>query len=219
MIPKFVSVKNFERYQRYVDRLSPWIKLYYQLLEDQVWMMLDEVQQCRYVKLLLVASRCENRISTDQTYLQNMLRVRKEIDLTPLIKTGFLVTFRAMKCDITGLKMSQNRHADIDIDVEVEKTVEIEKTVCVMSEFDEFWNVYPRKTGKKAARRAWDKASDRPPLQEILQTISLAKQSEQWRKDSGMFIPHPATWLNQGRWDDEVMVCQPKRPTSMVEIL
>lgn len=27
-------------------------------------------------------------------------------------------------------------------------------------------------------------------------------QNEQWRKDNGQYIPNPATWLNQGRWDD-----------------
>ena len=28
--------------------------------------------------------------------------------------------------------------------------------------------------------------------------------SAQWQRDNGQYIPHPATWLNQGRWDDEL---------------
>lgn len=34
----------------------------------------------------------------------------------------------------------------------------------------------------------------------------LARQChcEQWQRDGGQYIPHPATWLNQGRWKDEI---------------
>ena len=34
------------------------------------------------------------------------------------------------------------------------------------------------------------------------EAIALAKQSHQWQKDNGDFIPLPATWLNQERWED-----------------
>lgn len=71
------------------------------------------------------------------------------------------------------------------------------------SEFDEFWKVYPRKIGKEAARKAWEKAKGKPAVGDILVAIEQQKQSEQWKKDGGQFIPHPATWLNQGRWADE----------------
>lgn len=74
----------------------------------------------------------------------------------------------------------------------------------ITSDFDAFWTAYPRKTGKKAAFKAWRKATDKPALDVIIKAIEARKQTEQWRKDHGQFIPHPATWLNQGRWDDEV---------------
>ena len=92
-MPEYFSVKNFEAYQRYKDRLPPWIKLHYALLEDAEWMLLDEVQQCRYVKLLLVASRCDNRILNDQVYLKNMLRVQSDIDLANKIAVNSTPTF------------------------------------------------------------------------------------------------------------------------------
>lgn len=74
------------------------------------------------------------------------------------------------------------------------------------SEFEQFWNVYPKKIGKRAALQAWRKAKDKPPLVDIMQVIDKAKQSEQWTKENGQFIPHPSTWLNQGRWMDEPIV-------------
>lgn len=72
-------------------------------------------------------------------------------------------------------------------------------------EFDSFWKEYPKKIGKGAAKKSWEK-SKKPPILEILQAISIQKNSSQWRKDSGQFIPNPATWLNQQRWDDEIEV-------------
>ena len=30
------------------------------------------------------------------------------------------------------------------------------------------------------------------------------KGSREWEKDDGQYIPHPATWLRRGGWDDEV---------------
>ena len=72
------------------------------------------------------------------------------------------------------------------------------------SGFLEFWSRYPRKVGKRAALKAWNKARPDPQLiGKILTTVDQQKSSDQWRKDNGEYIPHPATWLNEGRWDDE----------------
>jgi hypothetical protein len=77
-----------------------------------------------------------------------------------------------------------------------------------------FWLAYPKKVGKAAAFKAWKKINPVNGLCErIHATIIRQQQSEQWRKDNGQFIPNPATWLNQGRWDDEpVSIGQPRSP-------
>jgi len=67
--------------------------------------------------------------------------------------------------------------------------------------FDAFWSSYPRKVGKAAARKAWQRA--KPPLDACLTALSWQTGSEQWRRDNGAYVPHPATWINQGRWEDE----------------
>jgi hypothetical protein len=33
--------------------------------------------------------------------------------------------------------------------------------------------------------------------------VKVWKNSQQWTKDGGQFIPMPATWLNGRRWEDE----------------
>ena len=54
--------------------------------------------------------------------------------------------------------------------------------------------------------KAWAKATDKPGVQEIIGKINELKATKEWQKDGGQFIPHPATWLNEGRWDDTVKV-------------
>lgn len=36
-----------------------------------------------------------------------------------------------------------------------------------------------------------------------MQSLEVQVNSKQWTKDNGQFIPHPSTWLNQSRWEDE----------------
>ncbi len=71
--------------------------------------------------------------------------------------------------------------------------------------FDTFWTAYPSKVGKDAAKKAFAKRKPTPELlSEMLKAIAEQKTSLAWVKEDGQFIPHPATWLNQGRWMDEV---------------
>jgi hypothetical protein len=71
-------------------------------------------------------------------------------------------------------------------------------------EFVRFWESYPRKVGKAAAWRAWRSLNGtRPPIEAILDALKAHRSTEQWQRDGGQFIPHPATWLRHGRWDDE----------------
>lgn len=77
--------------------------------------------------------------------------------------------------------------------------------------FLEFWGLYPKKQGKGAAEKAYRKISpDRDLHMAILRAVTLQKQSDQWRKDNGQYIPNPATWLNQRRWEDEIQSRKPQ---------
>ena len=76
--------------------------------------------------------------------------------------------------------------------------------VVIEEPFDTFWREYPRKTGKGDARKKFAKALTKTSFQNIMDALARVKETDQWRKDGGAFIPYPATWLNQERWDDEV---------------
>lgn len=68
-------------------------------------------------------------------------------------------------------------------------------------DFEEFWRHFPRHVKKLAARKAYEKARKLASAETILAGAMLyartCPQEEQ-------FIAHPTSWLNQGRWDDEI---------------
>ena len=84
--------------------------------------------------------------------------------------------------------------------------------------FDKFWSEYPRKVGKGDAHKAWDKLkltvdSALPDI--IFAALEQQKGWDQWQREGGRYIPHPATWLNQQRWEDEGIVVEPvQQPVS-----
>lgn len=79
------------------------------------------------------------------------------------------------------------------------------------ADFEIFWNAYPTKVGKQPARKAFDKV--KVPVETLVAAIERQKCSSQWSKDGGQYIPNPATWLNQGRWTDEL----PEKPETQQE--
>lgn len=74
----------------------------------------------------------------------------------------------------------------------------------ISSDFDIFWQEYPKKVGKEAARKSWYKI--RPNLQDVLKTLAWQKESKQWFEKGGQFIPNASTYLNQHRFLDEQSV-------------
>lgn len=69
--------------------------------------------------------------------------------------------------------------------------------------FTKFWNAYPNKKSKKKARVTWSRISIKNHTK-IFESLKNHKNSIQWKKKNGEFIPHPTTWLNGERWDDDI---------------
>jgi hypothetical protein len=74
----------------------------------------------------------------------------------------------------------------------------------IVRKFDEFWEIYPRKVGKDAARRSWEKAikAGADPDHVIWGAKAYVRDPIRRNADP-KFTAHPSTWLNQGRWTDE----------------
>jgi hypothetical protein len=71
--------------------------------------------------------------------------------------------------------------------------------------FGEFWACYPKKVAKTKALKAWRALNpDADLVTTILAAVERHTKTPKWIKDGGEFIPFPATWLNQRRWEDEI---------------
>lgn len=72
-----------------------------------------------------------------------------------------------------------------------------EKKDCVL--FDQFWALYPRKTSKQSASKAFAKLKDEDQQKAINNVARLYSETPV------QFVPHAATYLNQARWEDEAI--------------
>ena len=113
--------------------------------------------------------------------------------------------------DIGGVNVNDNVNVNVNDNV-LSKDNELNNRdiniYCAKDEknesiFESFWKVYPRKIGKEKCRN-WFK-SHKPKedlVQQMIEAVEQQKKSKQW--SDPQYIPHPYTWLNQGRWEDEL---------------
>lgn len=75
--------------------------------------------------------------------------------------------------------------------------------------FEQFWEMYPRKVSKREAFKAWMKMKEPDKL---LAVSAIENHIKYWelKGTEKEFIPHPSTWINQGRWEDELDM-EPKK--------
>lgn len=72
--------------------------------------------------------------------------------------------------------------------------------------FDEFYASYPRKTGKQGARREWHRITSLRVGVDPQRVIAAAQRFRDECRAKGTdpkYIPHPASWLHDGRYEDE----------------
>ncbi len=80
------------------------------------------------------------------------------------------------------------------------------KNTTPNKEFEVFYQEYPKKKARVEAEKAFKRLSPSSAVfEEIIAGVKKAKLSKDWQKDGGQFIPLPATYLNQRRWEDEII--------------
>lgn len=69
---------------------------------------------------------------------------------------------------------------------------------------EQIYSLYPRRVGSGAARRAIKKAIGKVGPETLLRAVKeYAKSVSKWHPDQLKYVPHPSTWFNQERWDDD----------------
>jgi hypothetical protein len=102
-------------------------------------------------------------------------------------KTDSSLTQAKPKTDPSLLKRSEEKRSE-------------ENIYTYTEEFELFWKSYPRHESKSSAMKAFKKV--KVDINILLKAIAQQKNSKQWKDN---IIPHASTWLNQSRWEDEII--------------
>jgi hypothetical protein len=99
-----------------------------------------------------------------------------------------------------------NQEVSIDQPSNTDINTVVNKKESSNTFFEEFWKAYPRKTNKGFAKKVFEKLKvDDAMLTKMIQAIYVQNKNV-WKDKDQQYIPHPSTWLNGERWEDEVVV-------------
>lgn len=153
--------------------------------------------------IMLLAQRTDNKIPMDGEYIKRFGHLETNPDLQPLIDCQ-LIEF------IHDCELLQDASIVLASCYPEERERRIDKPLSESDNsrdvsFEKFWKAYPKKSGKGAAEKAWKKIKKpSETIELILTAIEWQRKSPQWTKENGQYIPNPATYINQRRWEDEI---------------
>jgi len=200
------KVKNWTEYQPPLksDRSVIWIKVYRKILDDYEWSNLSSDNKATLIELWLLASENNGKIKNFEEICFRLRRDKPFIARQLKQLSSFIIQVgnesEPERTQLVSLEESKSKR-ESKSRVEVIQHGQVELITKSENDFMEFWSLYPKKKKKKEALNAWLKVS--PPIQPVLNAIGWQKQQQDWVKEEGKFIPHPATYINGHRWEDE----------------
>jgi hypothetical protein len=198
-------VKGWNKFQHFKDRRPLWIKLYRDILDDVEWHDLEPQAAKVLISCWLIASEYEGALPDMRTLAFRLRMSEKQVNSILSQLDHWLISDNDQD-DINPISTGYQSDALEKRREETEK--EKNNRSPTLTEFDRFWKAYPRKQNKGHAEKAWAKAIK---LADPDQIISAVERSV-WNEDK-QFIPHPASWLNGKRWEDEL----PNMPVRLSE--
>lgn len=168
-------------------------KIFPYLSERQIKMALDKLIEDGVIK-----TGCYNKEAWDRTLWY------------ALTKKGACIM---RKCQMQDAEMSNANGENVrpipDINTDINTDIKPDISIsCDYPGFDDFWKVYPRRVAKQNAQRSWKSLKPNDELvKRIVADVNRRLESE-WRGKDMQYIPHPSTYLNQRRWEDETEVAK-----------
>lgn len=154
--------------------------------------------------------KCQSCDSTKNLEFDHIIPVSKggssEADNLQLLCRSCNRSKRAKSHDEFTTYKTEKDCALRSLETEIEEDKERNKYIY-SNEFEKFWEAFPptpRKSGKKYCFQVWTRKKLNDRLTDILNNLEYMKNSDQWKKDCGQWIPMPSTYLNQERFDMEI---------------
>lgn len=190
--------------KEYVPIFFDWTEVTEELNAEEKGRLIDAIV------LYAQGGDWQSRIQGNERYL--FPAFRKQIDRAnekSENKSAAATQREAQKAQLTTKSTTDHKIAKEKEKEKDKEKEEYHENACA-ARFDQFWAAYPRHTAKQAALRAFQKLNPGDQLMgTILTAIQRQRASPQWR-DGERFIPHPATWINGKRWEDDVIADQPR---------
>ena len=228
---EWYEIPKLSEYQHYTDRNPPWVKLHNHLLADFEFATLADHIKWLWIGLILLASRTGNRISMDEKFVKNQLSMYEPVDFRPLLQRGWLVhrmtpddddaskvladcsgdrTEGVAKCS-GNWSLSRGEQRRAEQSRAEESTAPRKRSAAGVTRFQEFWDRYPhrggRKRGRKPSEALWrsKRLDDRAEV--LLEAIAAQEAHRSAVVASGQFAEEwqdPVRWLRHERWADEL---------------
>lgn len=211
-----LRIRNLERFQHYKHRTPPWIKLYQDLLDVYEFSRLPDHTRFHAIALLLLASRMDNELPDDSSWLQARIGAKTRVDIDALLGAKWLERVDLQGTLAECVQGASQLQADCARDARESRGEESRGETYTQSaskllapsllrkEFaEEFWPRYPRKVSMDDAEKAYAKARRRGATKEAI-LAGLERAQQNWVGRELDKIPYAASWLNKGGHKDQV---------------
>lgn len=211
-----------------------WFRFYNTAVDHPKTLRLNDTQFRAWVRLMSLASKLGGSFPDDMTDISLAVRKspQKAAELVQVLLSAKLLdrteggytphnwNEKQFKSDVSTERVKRFRDRQRNAVSETDQRqrhsqIQKDNTSAPAGRFHEFWLGYPRKVGKGAAEKAWAKASKITEPETILDRLKAYSASV--AKEDPKFIPHPSTWLNEKRWEDDGLA--PATPTHSPEEL
>jgi hypothetical protein len=124
---KYLSVKDYDRFQHYKDRSPVWIKLYNSVMDNEEFLSLSDAERGQLMLIWLLASRRDNRIPHDNKAIARAIQASGRVQVERFIETGFLVPYQDASAALAEPEQDSSPHARPSARGEGEREAEAEK--------------------------------------------------------------------------------------------
>lgn len=101
--------------------------------------------------------------------------------------------------------MSNDQRTNCLTTIDIEKKNKRDRLNTIdLPGFEEFWLLYPKKVGRKPCLAKWRSLGLESKYEQIIKALQIQIEIV-FKGMNTQFIPNPLTYLNQERWNDEIM--------------
>lgn len=162
-----------------------------------------QVQQ--YLEFSRLSGKFQVTFSPDEVQIQNKKFIERQRKMKSKAPSKLLE--RSLKAPLEGEGEGEGERDNPIVPSRPAGARPVRQKLEVSKQFLAFWIAYPdcgRKVNKTGAWKVWSRKGLDQKLGRIVLALRSQKESRDWQKDDGAFIPLPVTWLNQERWEAPV---------------